>query len=78
MNLSGANVSADIEVSNIGGARGVYYKGSVGKEDAVVQMRNSYFIGIKVRFMLSTTLPKSTPDSIIGMSLIMTPCRTRM
>ena len=45
MNLSGANVSADIEFSNVGGARGVYYKGSVGKEDAVVQMKNSYFTG---------------------------------
>lgn len=78
MNLNGASGSVNIQFSNIGGARGVYYEGSVDKDHAVVQIRNSYFTGIKVRFMLSTTLPKSTPDSIIGMNLIMTPCRTRM
>lgn len=45
INLNGANGSVNIQFSNIGGARGVYYEGSVDKDDAVVQIRNSYFRG---------------------------------
>lgn len=45
INLNGADGSVNIQYSNIGGARGVYYTGSVDKDNTVVQIRNSYFTG---------------------------------